>query len=61
MLEATPTADPVLEPPGVRCLFQGFNVEGGSPQANSVVTVFPIIIDPADLRRATEVASKLGI
>ena len=41
---ATPAAEPLLDPPGVLPRFQGFFVNGGSPQANWVVTVFPIII-----------------
>ena len=54
---ATPTADPLLEPPGVWSPFHGFRVGDGSPRANSVVTVLPIMTAPAALRRETGVES----
>ena len=57
---ATATADPLLEPPGVWAGFQGFLVGDGSMQANSVVTVLPIMIAPAFFSRVTVVASYSG-
>ena len=54
---AAPTADPLLEPPGVCAAFHGLTVGAGSPHANSVVTVLPIIIAPARFSSATVVAS----
>ena len=58
---AVPAADPLLDPPGVRSGFQGFLVGGGSNMANSVVTVFPSMMPPACLRRATAVESYSGM
>ena len=55
--EATDTADPLLDPPGVWSGFHGLIVGDGSPQANSVVTVLPNIIAPACLSFDTVVAS----
>ena len=57
---ATPTAEPLLEPPGVCSAFQGLRVGEGSPHANCVVTVFPMIIAPAFFSSATVVASYSG-
>ena len=56
----TEIADPLLEPPGVWARFQGFLVGDGSMQANSVVTVLPIMIAPAFFNRVTVVASYSG-
>src|SRR5437870_337728 len=39
MPQANAAAEPLLEPPGVRCKFQGLRVTGGSKQAKFVVTV----------------------
>ena len=57
MRAAVPTADPLLDPPGVRSGFHGFFVGGGSNMANSVVTVFPSMMPPSRRSRATGVAS----
>ena len=57
---ATPTAEPLLEPPGVWSAFHGLRVGEGSPHANCVVTVLPMMIAPAFFSSATEVASYSG-
>src|SRR5438128_8783109 len=58
MPSATATAEPLLEPPGVRSRFQGLRVGGGAKQANSVVTVLPRMIAPAARSFATTAASR---
>ena len=57
---ATAAAEPLLEPPGVCSVFQGFRVGEGSAVANSVVTVFPRITAPACCSRTVTVASYVG-
>src|SRR5262249_3448049 len=57
MPQATATADPLLEPPGVRSRFQGLRVTGGSKLAYCVVTVLPRKIAPARRRFSTMGAS----
>jgi hypothetical protein len=47
MPHATAAAEPLLEPPGVCLLFQGFLVTGGSKLAYWVVTVLPRKTAPA--------------
>ncbi len=61
---ATATADPLLEPPGVRCVSasQGFHgvpmcwFVPQSPSANSTLCVLPITIIPAAISRLARVA-----
>src|SRR5438067_7927441 len=60
MREATAAADPLLEPPGVCSMFQGFLVGPGSRFAKTVVTVFPRMIAPACLSLVTAHASYSG-
>ena len=60
MRAATPTAEPLLEPPGVCAEFHGLRVGEGSLQANSVVTVLPIMMAPAPFSRLTASESYLG-
>src|SRR5438552_4103539 len=55
--QATAAAEPLLEPPGVRWLFHGFRVGGGSKLAYCVVTVLPSKTAPAWRSRRTTVAS----
>ena len=57
ILALTPTAEPELDPPGVCSWFHGLRVGGGSPQANSVVTVLPMMTAPACRSLAMAVAS----
>src|SRR5208337_1039952 len=57
MPQATAAAEPLDEPPGVRSMFQGLRVTGGSIQAKGVVTVLPRMIAPAARKRATTAAS----
>ena len=57
---ATPAAEPLLEPPGVCPAFQGLRVGEGSPLANCVVTVLPMIIAPALFSSFTDAASYSG-
>src|SRR5215203_6042071 len=59
---ATATAEPPLDPPGVRSVAYGFR-DGPNPEfsvddpiANSSRFVLPMITAPADSRRATAVA-----
>ena len=47
MPHASAAAEPLLEPPGVRCRFHGFRVTGGSKLAYCVVTVLPMNTAPA--------------
>src|SRR5919201_3068757 len=58
---ATPAAEPLLEPPGVRSADHGLRVRDGSAYANWVVTILPSRIAPARLRRATGSASTVGM
>ena len=55
MPAATPAAEPLDEPPGVRRRSCGLRVPRGSVAANSVVTVLPTITAPAS-RSATTLA-----
>ena len=55
---ATPAAEPLLDPPGVRRRSCGLRVPRGSLAANSVVTVFPTITAPASRNAATLAASR---
>ena len=57
MRDATATAEPLLEPPGVWAGFQGLIAGDGSMQANSVVTVLPSMMAPAPFKEETVVAS----
>lgn len=56
MPAATPAAEPLLEPPGVRCKSHG--LRAGCVAANSVVTVLPTITAPASRKAATVAASR---
>jgi hypothetical protein len=56
----TAAAEPLDEPPGVRCGSRGCRVLPGNTLANSVVTVLPIKIPPAFRDRATHAASLVG-
>src|SRR5690606_27831763 len=62
-LAATAAAEPPDEPPGERSRFQGFAtgpnqlVSLDEPMANSSMLVLPSVTAPADLSRATTVAS----
>jgi hypothetical protein len=64
---ATVAAEPALEPPELRSVFQGFRVmpvSGEMPvpfQPNSGVVVLPMIIVPASMRRCTIGAFSLGM
>src|SRR3954469_20269316 len=58
MLQATAAAEPLLDPPGVRSVSQGFRVPRGSVAANSVVTTLPRITAPASRNAATLAASR---
>src|SRR5204863_302798 len=66
MPAATATADPPLEPPGIRSSAHGFLVGPNAefsvddPMANSSQLVFPTMTAPAASRRATAVASNGG-
>src|SRR5437667_11926034 len=66
MPEATATADPPLDPPGMRSSAQGFLVTPNAefsvdePIANSSQFVFPTITAPAASSRITTVASNGG-
>jgi hypothetical protein len=55
---ATPAAEPLLDPPGVRRRSCGLRVPRGSVEANSVVTVLPTITAPASRKAATLAASR---
>jgi len=57
---ATAAADPLEEPPGECDKLCGFRVGPGIRKANSVVTVFPMIMAPARLANATHAASAMG-
>src|ERR671934_925944 len=54
---ATATAEPALEPPGVRVGSQGLRVGAGSFNASSVQAVLPTTTAPAWRSRATAGAS----
>src|SRR3569833_2443656 len=56
---ATPAAEPLLDPPGVRVGSHGFRVLPGKVAANSVVTDLPRIIAPASRRARTLADSRL--
>src|SRR5216683_544829 len=58
MPAATPAAEPLLDPPGVRRRSCGLRVPRGSVEANSVVTVFPTITAPASRSAATLAPSR---
>src|SRR2546421_514288 len=64
--DATETADPPLEPPGMRSCFHGLRVGPNAefsvedPIANSSRLVLPIRMAPARRTRATTVASYGG-
>src|SRR5262245_1156525 len=64
---ATVAAEPALEPPELRSVFQGFRVmpvNGEMPvpfQPNSGVVVLPMMIVPASMRRCTIGAFSLGM
>src|SRR5207245_4870901 len=58
MPQATAAAEPLLEPPGVRSMFQGLRVGGGSKLAYWVVTVLPTNTPPTSRSRSTTVASR---
>lgn len=60
MRDATATAEPLLDPPGVWAGFQGFRVGDGSMQANSVVTDLPNMMAPDRFKSVIVVASKVG-
>src|SRR5215469_9584800 len=60
MPQATPAADPELDPPGVRPARHGLTVGAGSAPANAVVAVFPAMTAPASRSRATTAASCSG-
>src|SRR5205809_7734867 len=66
MPAATATADPPLDPPGVRSSAHGLRVGPNAefsvddPIANSSQLVLPMMIAPARSRRATTVASYGG-
>src|SRR5437764_1438874 len=55
---ATPAAEPLLDPPGVRRRSCGLRVPRGSVAANSVVTVLPRITAPASRNATTLAASR---
>src|SRR6185437_1814419 len=57
---ATPAAEPLLEPPGVRRGSCGWVVGPGVRTANSVVTVLPITTPPAARAQAIAAASARG-
>jgi len=57
---ATPAAEPLLEPPGVRVSPCGLAVGPALRVANSVVTVLPMTTPPAARVQATEAASARG-
>ena len=57
---ATAAAEPLDEPPGVWAGLCGLTVAPGKRLANSVVTVFPMIVPPAIRRSATQAASANG-
>ena len=63
---ATAAAEPVLEPPVDRAVFQGFRETGkpalgsGPPTANSFMASFPSSMAPADVKRAATVESTVG-
>ena len=54
---ATPAAEPLLEPPGVRAGSCGLRVGPGWEAANSVVTVLPSTMAPASRKALTDAAS----
>ena len=54
---ATAAAEPLLEPPGVCARLYGLRVGPGSAQANSVETVLPRMMAPAERNALTQVAS----
>ena len=58
MPAATPAAEPLLDPPGVRRRSCGLRVPRGSVAANSVVTVLPTITAPASRNATTLAASR---
>src|SRR5260370_241221 len=58
MPAATPAAEPLLDPPGVRRRSCGLRVPRGSVEANSVVTVFPTMTAPASRSAATLAPSR---
>ena len=60
MRAATAAHDPPEEPPAVWAGFQGLALSAAAPQANSVVTVFPMITAPARRSSATQAASQAG-
>src|SRR5437867_3850516 len=60
MPQATPAADPIDDPPGVRRTSHGFFVCPGWKYASSVVTVFPTTIAPAASRLRTAPAEPVG-
>ena len=55
---ATPAAEPLLDPPGVRRRSWGLRVPRGCVAANSVVTVLPRITAPASRSATTLAASR---
>src|SRR3954451_4928274 len=57
---ATPAAEPLLEPPGVRRRSCGLRVPRGSVAANSGVTVLPTMTAPASGSANTLAASRAG-
>ena len=60
MCAATAAAEPLDDPPGVLNLSCGLVGLPGSKYANSVVTVFPIMIAPEIFKRLTTSASALS-
>ena len=60
ILAATAAADPLDEPPDVWSRLSGLAVRTGPPQANGIVTVFPITTAPACFVIVTQAASTRG-
>ena len=57
---ARAAADPPLDPPGEKSVFQGFRVAPGVMNASSVVTVLPMTIAPASSSATTAAADRSG-
>ena len=58
MLDPTAAPEPLEEPPGVRSVSHALRAGPGSPKANSVVTVLPIMTAPPRRRKYTQAASQ---
>ena len=57
---ATPAAEPIEDPPGVRSGFHGFRVGPGAANASSAVTVFPSVYAPRRSSAVTTSADSSG-